>query len=127
LTKSNQEIQKIVAFEGAFEILLSIIRDEGYNEGGIIVQDCLQLINNLIRENVSNQASAYSYMQRCNFYKNYFRETSCIAKLPPLLSISSSDLFILTDDKRDILLLALDTISLLVAGSNPSSHTNQVL
>ncbi len=55
LTKSNQEIQKIIAFEGAFEILLGIIYEEGLNDGGIIVQDCLQLINNLLKENVSNQ------------------------------------------------------------------------
>jgi len=55
LTKSNQEIQKIVSFEGAFEILFAIVSDEGLNEGGIITQDCLKLINNLLRGNVSNQ------------------------------------------------------------------------
>lgn len=55
VTKSNQEIQKILAFEGTFDILLDIIHEEGLSDGGIIVQDCLCLINNLIRGNVSNQ------------------------------------------------------------------------
>ena len=113
LTKSNQEIQKIIAFEGAFEMLLSIIYEEGLNDGGIIVQDCLSLINNLLRNNVSNQ--------------NYFRETSCISKLPALLKLSSSDMWILTDDKRDIVLLTLDIISQLVSGNNPSTHMNQLV
>ena len=55
LTKSNAEIQKIVAFENAFEKLLGIIIEEGAADGGIIVQDCLQLIHNLLRYNISNQ------------------------------------------------------------------------
>ncbi|PRP88469.1 hypothetical protein PROFUN_03186 [Planoprotostelium fungivorum] len=107
----SQELQKILAFEGAFDALFAIIREEGGTEGGIVVQDCLQLINGLLRDNVSNQ--------------NYFRETSCIARLTGLLKISSSDAWILTDDKTNILLLTLKTISLLVCGDNPNTHTNQ--
>ena len=53
--------QKIVAFENAFERLLSIVAIEGYSSGGIIVEDCLNLLLNLLRNNISNQ--------------NYFRET----------------------------------------------------
>ena len=34
LTRSNTNIQKIVAFENAFERLFDIIRDEGYCDGG---------------------------------------------------------------------------------------------
>jgi len=55
LTKANTDIQKIVAFENAFERLLSLIHEEGLSDGGIIVSDCLQLILNLLRGNVSNQ------------------------------------------------------------------------
>ncbi|KAG9304100.1 hypothetical protein G9A89_006010 [Geosiphon pyriformis] len=71
LTESNAEIQKIVAFENAFEQLLEIIAEEDGLNGGIVVQDCLQLIVNLLRYNVSNQ--------------NSFRETSCIQRIPALL------------------------------------------
>lgn len=55
LTESNADLQKIVAFENAFERLLAIIDEEGAVMGGIIVQDCLQLVQNLLRYNVSNQ------------------------------------------------------------------------
>lgn len=33
-----QEIQKIVVFEGAFEKIFSIIKEEGGSEGGVVVQ-----------------------------------------------------------------------------------------
>lgn len=55
LTKQNQDIQKIIAFEGGFEILLGIVHEEGLSEGGIIAQDCLRLIQSLLINNPSNQ------------------------------------------------------------------------
>ena len=35
LTRSNANIQKIVAFENAFDKLLEIVADEGYSDGGM--------------------------------------------------------------------------------------------
>ncbi|GKV07812.1 hypothetical protein SLEP1_g19529 [Rubroshorea leprosula] len=55
LTREAEDIQKIVVFEGAFEKIFSIIKEEGGSEGGVVVQDCLELLNNLIRKNPSNQ------------------------------------------------------------------------
>ena len=82
LTRASTEVQKIAAFEGAFERVLSIARcvlrlrwahrhctalqrhvdaapepcrEEGGAEGGIVVQDCLELLNNLLRTNAGNQ------------------------------------------------------------------------
>ena len=55
LISQNAEIQKILAFEGAFEKLLNIITSEGGIEGGIVVQDSLTSIDGLLRFNVSNQ------------------------------------------------------------------------
>ena len=40
--------------------------------GGILIQDCLSLLANLLRFNVSNQS--------------FFRETGCVAKLATLIS-----------------------------------------
>ncbi|GAA5926865.1 hypothetical protein JCM3775_007063 [Rhodotorula graminis] len=72
LTTQNADIQKLLAFEGAFDKLFNIVRQEGgIGSGGIVVQDCLAAIGGLLRWNVSNQ--------------NYFRETSCIPILAPLL------------------------------------------
>ncbi|PWN49217.1 hypothetical protein IE53DRAFT_411778 [Violaceomyces palustris] len=71
LVHANADIQKLVAFEGAFEKLLDICAVEGRVEGGVIVQDALEGLESLLRYNVSNQ--------------NYFRETLSIPMLAPLL------------------------------------------
>ncbi|GAA6001670.1 hypothetical protein JCM10207_002257 [Rhodosporidiobolus poonsookiae] len=72
LTTQNADIQKLLAFEGAFDKLFTIVRNEGgIGSGGIVVQDCLAAVGGLLRWNVSNQ--------------NYFRETTCIPLLAPLL------------------------------------------
>jgi len=72
LASTNADIQKIVAFVGAFDKLFNIISLEGgLASGGIVVQDCLAGLVGLLRYNPSNQ--------------NYFRETSCIPHLTPLL------------------------------------------
>ncbi|KAE8225870.1 hypothetical protein CF319_g1443 [Tilletia indica] len=71
LVHANPDVQKLVAFEGAFERLLDVIAMEGRIEGGLIVQDALEGIESLLTNNVSNQ--------------NYFRETMSIPMLAPLL------------------------------------------
>ncbi|OMO69269.1 hypothetical protein COLO4_29171 [Corchorus olitorius] len=58
LTREAEEIQKIVVFEGAFEKIFSIIKEEGGSDGGVVVQDCLELLNNILRNNASNQVTA---------------------------------------------------------------------
>lgn len=56
LTTANADIQKLLAFEGAFDKLFAIVRAEGgISGGGIVVQDCLAAIGGLLRWNVSNQ------------------------------------------------------------------------
>ena len=52
LTAQNQEIQKIVAYESAFEKLFAIVQTEDSRtsgRGSIVVQDCLQLICTLLQ------------------------------------------------------------------------------
>jgi hypothetical protein len=77
LTKGNANIQKIVAFESAFDRLLEVIAAEGGLDGGIVVEDCLLLMLNLLRANPSNQ--------------NFFKEGSYIQRLKPLLQPGSED------------------------------------
>lgn len=43
LTKGNTNLQKIVAFENAFERLLDIVRDEGNSDGGTVYLFIIQL------------------------------------------------------------------------------------
>ncbi|XP_037042026.1 general vesicular transport factor p115 [Bradysia coprophila] len=70
LTKGNANIQKIVAFESAFDRLFDVIREEGGTDGGIVVEDCLILMLNLLRNNSSNQ--------------QFFKEGSYIQRLAPM-------------------------------------------
>ncbi|OSC96788.1 hypothetical protein PYCCODRAFT_1440814 [Trametes coccinea BRFM310] len=67
LISQSPEIQKIMAFEGAFEKLFNIIVGEQGVEGGVVVQDALACVDGLLRFNQSNQS--------------YFRGSS----LPPVL------------------------------------------
>jgi hypothetical protein len=72
LTPSSTELQKLVAFENAFEKVFALIEAEGsLTHGSEVIEDCLSLLANLLRLNVSNQS--------------YFRETGCIKKLAKLL------------------------------------------
>ncbi|CAL8071660.1 unnamed protein product [Calicophoron daubneyi] len=71
LTKSDVTIQKIVAFESTFERLLSIIQSEGFTEGGVVVEDCLRLLWQLLDGNAPNQI--------------LFKENNFIQRLLPLV------------------------------------------
>uniref|UniRef100_A0A8C9U8Q3 USO1 vesicle transport factor n=1 Tax=Serinus canaria TaxID=9135 RepID=A0A8C9U8Q3_SERCA len=77
LTKSNAAIQKIVAFENAFERLLDIITEEGNSDGGIVVEDCLLLLQNLLKNNNSNQ--------------NFFKEGSYIQRMKPWFEVGDDN------------------------------------
>ena len=73
LTPNSPELQKMVAFENAFDRIFNIIRLEGsLSQGDRIVEDCLILLANLLRLNASNQS--------------FFRETGSVAKLAKLLN-----------------------------------------
>ncbi|KAG7459030.1 hypothetical protein MATL_G00226880, partial [Megalops atlanticus] len=77
LTKGNAAIQKIVAFENAFERLLDIIAEEGTSDGGIVVEDCLLLLLNLLKNNSSNQ--------------NFFKEGSYIQRMKPWFEVGDDN------------------------------------
>ena len=57
LTKSNANIQNIMVYERGFHQLFQVVCSEGYSDGGIVVDDSLQLMLNLLKRNASNQSS----------------------------------------------------------------------
>jgi intracellular protein transport protein USO1 len=78
LTPNSSELQKLVAFENAFDRIFAIIKLEGsLSKGDRVVEDGLILLANLLRMNPSNQA--------------YFRETGCVQKLARLLQDTLAD------------------------------------
>ena len=57
VTQYSVELQKLVGFENCFDRVFAIIESDGsLLQGGIIVQDCLSLLANLLRFNSSNQS-----------------------------------------------------------------------
>ena len=109
LTRSNKQIQKIVAFENAFDRLLAIIRDEGYSEGGIIVQDCIVILHNLLFDNNSNQS--------------YFREASLINHLVPFFDLKSGTAQSWNQQKAKNVHQMLLLVRILVSPGNPQQST----
>lgn len=117
LTKSNAAIQKIVAFENAFDRLLEIITEEGYSDGGIVVEDCLLLMQNLLKLNVSNQ--------------NFFREGSYVQRLTPFFELEQVPTPETTDNqdnswstqKVSNIKLMLQLVRVLVSPDNPQQAT----
>lgn len=106
LTREAEEIQKIVVFEGAFEKIFSIIKEEGGSDGGVVVQDCLELLNNLIRNNASNQV--------------LLRETIGFDPLVSILKLRRGSAYNFTQQKTINLLNSMETVDLLLMGGPES-------
>ncbi|XP_010554063.1 PREDICTED: golgin candidate 6-like isoform X2 [Tarenaya hassleriana] len=114
LTREAEEIQKIIVFEGAFEKLFSIIREEGGSDGGVVVQDCLELLNNLLRNNSSNQI--------------LLRETTGFDPIVSILKLRGIT-YKFTQQKTVNLLSALETFRLLIMGgsdTDPGKDANKL-
>lgn len=105
LTKGNANIQKIVAFENAFDKLYDVISEEGCSDGGIVVEDCLILMLNLLKNNSSNQ--------------QFFKEGSYIQRFAPMFILSPEIEEIgMTPQKVSNLHCLLQIIRVLVSPNN---------
>ncbi|KAI3879999.1 hypothetical protein MKW92_037729 [Papaver armeniacum] len=105
LTREAEEIQKILVFEGALDKIFSIIKEEGGSDGGVVVQDCLELLNNLLRYSASNQILLRETMG--------FEHITSILKLRATVNLLS----------------ALETIGLLLKGgreTDPGKDSNRL-
>jgi len=58
LTRQSTEIQKVLAFDGIFEKLFSVVTREGGLEGPSVVTDALRCVDTLLRFNTSNQVKS---------------------------------------------------------------------
>ncbi|RZC68152.1 hypothetical protein C5167_031407 [Papaver somniferum] len=114
LTREAEEIQKILVFEGALEKIFSIIKEEGGSDGGVVVQDCLELLNNLLRYSASNQI--------------LLRETMGFEHITSILKLRGSS-YSFTQQKTVNLLSALETVGLLLKGgreTDPGKDSNRL-
>ena len=60
LISQSPDIQKVLAFEGAFEKLFAIVTQEGGVDGGIVARGTLSSVDTLLRFNISNQVDILS-------------------------------------------------------------------
>ena len=55
LSAGSADIQKVLAFEGAFEKLFAVVAREGGVDGGPVAEEALVCLDGLLRFNSSNQ------------------------------------------------------------------------
>lgn len=117
LVRGNSDLQKIVAFQGACEMVMKILVDEGGCwDGPLIVHDSLQFLAALLEFNTINQ--------------NYFRDSICFKQLAGLLSISTE-----TENNKNLwnqtrisnYSAALNVFSVLLCRDNVDLEAAQVL
>ena len=60
LISQSPDIQKVLAFEGAFEKLFNTVTQEGGVDGGPVAQSALTCVDGLLRFNSSNQVWVFS-------------------------------------------------------------------
>lgn len=136
LLAGNADLQKIVAFSGAFEKLFEIINSEGGADGGIVVQDALTAVGGLLRFNVSNQVCQPASHRILLTHQNYFRELSLISAIPPILGFvtpvqpdeASTDEFALQywpEQKLYNAGLVLGLIRMLIGGPGGGNQVSQ--
>ncbi|KAL4068742.1 p115 like vesicle tethering protein [Scleroderma yunnanense] len=123
LIAQSPDIQKVLAFEGAFEKLFEIITQEGGVEGDIIVIDVLRCVDGLLRFNSSNQS--------------YFRDTSMpvvlcsLLQFPPKLQLQdpSPQEFALqfwNQQKTSNVSLVIGLMGMLIGSKGSSSQETHV-
>lgn len=123
LISQSPDIQKVLAFEGAFEKLFDIITREGGIEGDVIVTDVLRCADGLLRFNSSNQS--------------YFRDTTMPAVLcsllqfPPTLQVQGSPpqefaLQFWNQQKTSNASLVIGIMGMLIGSKGSSSQGTQV-
>ncbi|KAA8898919.1 p115 like vesicle tethering protein [Sphaerosporella brunnea] len=113
VSAGHTDIQKRVAYENAFERILAIIDTEGGVEGGIVVQDCLQLLTNLLTFNLSNQ--------------RHFQEISGgVPRLAKLLDLANREVLPFAKEQRDTnIQYALRLVRLFVVPGGLGTAANQ--
>ena len=106
LTKTtNANIQKIIAFESGFDRIMEIIDSEGAAlDGGVVVEDCFNLLINLLKSNHSNQ--------------NFFKEANYIKKICKYFDLTSTNSSSTTSN---------NSTELIDGNSSNSSSTNWTL
>lgn len=115
LVRGNADLQKILAFQGAFEQVMQIIvEEEGPWTGQLIIQDAFNLISGMLNLNTANQM--------------YFRDSVCFKQLAGVMALpdpNSSDI-LWNRTRISNYLAALSVLDGLLCKSNVDLEASQV-
>jgi hypothetical protein len=64
LIAKNQDVQKLLVFQGAFEKLFNVIESEGGVESRVNAESALTCVDTLLRFNSANQVGCYQFILR---------------------------------------------------------------
>ncbi|EEB06589.2 hypothetical protein SJAG_01633 [Schizosaccharomyces japonicus yFS275] len=112
LVSHSPNLQKVAAFENAFDYAFDIYQEEGGIIGGMISLDCLKFISLLLEENSSNQ--------------NYFREMNLFPKIAYHLNLETINDSLKLPRCADNVIALLKIIRLLAPLYSLSSRSNQL-
>lgn len=118
LSPTSIDIQKLVAFENAFDRIFGIIfKEGGIQDGSRTVEDCLILLANLLRMNTSNQS--------------LFRESQFVPKVSTLLKTtyqtdSEEEAYWAREQRSRNIYALLAVIRLFLAAGALSTPQNQI-
>lgn len=103
-------MQKLIAFEGVFEKVLSIVEEEGFSDGLIVVEDCVNLIFQLLSQNNSNL--------------NFFLEGEFTQQISKFFNFSTDQQAEWSSQKINNVLQMLSLVQCLVSPQNPLQITS---
>lgn len=114
VVNDSPHVQKLVAFENIFDRLFTIIEEEGGLRGSLVVNDCLSLVNNILKYNTSNQT--------------LFLETGNIPKLAHVLNepLTEDEEFFWNDQRIINMTTTLDIVALTVEPSSTVAKKHQL-
>ena len=114
LCKDNEQLQKLTAFDSAFECIFGVIERAMDQSEELNVFDAFQLMHVLLEDNHSNAV--------------YFRETGCVAKLFHYLKIEDHSYLMLPELKHEIIVCTLRIVRVLLSrNSSFSSESCRLL
>lgn len=112
LTEREKMVQQFLAFEDGFVRLFQIMEIEGLVEGSSVISDCLQIVNNMVRDNLMTQ----TLLREMPYLESHLPQ---LLRLPHRDASSDEDGSVTSTksyQKKRALKLGLQLVRFLVAG-----------
>lgn len=114
LTEREKLVQQFLAFEDGFARLFQIMEAEGLADGSSVISDCLQIVNNMVRDNLMTQ----TLLREMPYLETHLPELLCLPRRDAAAALHADAAVTTTKSyqKRRALKLGLQLVRFLVAG-----------